>query len=207
MLGHGSAPEASEPGECVEGDSGGRRHVQRVDPVHDRNRDNNIGHRQGGFRQARPLGPEKQGHTNGVIGAGHLGLQFGETDGRDSAVGRRTWGQGGDDETGRPHLEQPGRPRRQPGERHVQDMSDGHPDRPAVERVGTGGVQKNTGYPESGGIAEQGADVLVVVEALEDGDKGRDLPRQPVRPRRRPVAVLHRWGRGGWPRPQHLGAG
>jgi len=55
----------------------------------------------------------------------------------------------------------------------VEDMPDGHPDRPAVERVGAGGVQEDAPQPEGGGFAEPGPDFLGVVEALEDGYEGR----------------------------------
>jgi hypothetical protein len=49
-------------------------------------------------------------------------------------------------------------------------MPNGHPDRPAVERVGARRVEEDACHPEGGGVAEQGPDVLMVVEALEDGD-------------------------------------
>ena len=52
-------------------------------------------------------------------------------------------------------------------------MSDGHPDRSAVERVGAGRIEQEAGHPERGGIAEEGPDVLVIIESLEDGDQPR----------------------------------
>jgi hypothetical protein len=49
-------------------------------------------------------------------------------------------------------------------------MPNGHPDRPAVERVSARRVEEEACHPEGGGVTEQGPDVLMVVEALEDGD-------------------------------------
>jgi catechol 2,3-dioxygenase-like lactoylglutathione lyase family enzyme len=53
----------------------------------------------------------------------------------------------------------------------VEDVPNGYPDRPAVERVGARRVQEDACHSEGGGVAEQGPDILMVVEALEDGDE------------------------------------
>ena len=52
-------------------------------------------------------------------------------------------------------------------------MTNGYPDRPTVKGVSARRVQENAFQPEGGGVAEQGPDVLMVVEALEDGDERR----------------------------------
>ena len=117
------------------------------------------------------LRPQEESHTAGATRAGHLSLQLGEPDGGRPAVGRRVGRQRGHEEAGGPHPVQPCRPRDQPGERDVEDMPYRNPDRPAVEGIGGGRIEEDTAHPEGGGVAEQGPDVLVVVEALEDGDE------------------------------------
>ena len=75
--------------------------------------------------------------------------------------------QRGDQEPGGPHLAQGDGPWLQPGEGHLQHVSDRHPDRPAVERIGTGRVEQYRPHPEGGRVSEQGPDVLVVVQSLQ----------------------------------------
>ena len=130
-----------------------------------------VGGRPGRFRQARSLRPQEESHTAGATRAGHPSLQLGEPDGGRPAGGRRVGRQRGHEEAGGPHPVQPCRPRDQPGERDVEDMPDRNPDRPAVEGIGGGRIEEDAAHPEGGGVAEQGPDVLVVVEALEDGDE------------------------------------
>ena len=57
------------------------------------------------------------------------------------------------------------------GERDAQHVPERHPGRPPVERVGGRGVEEDGVGAEGGGVAEDGADVLVVVDALEDDDR------------------------------------
>ena len=61
----GRVPDGSpsEFGERVEGDCGGCRDVQRVDPVRHRYVDHDVGGRQGRACQARSLGTQEESHT------------------------------------------------------------------------------------------------------------------------------------------------
>src|SRR5690606_33262001 len=71
-------------------------------------------------------------------------------------------------------LPQPGQrpgPAVHPGPGHPQDVAGGHPDAAPVERVGGRRVDQHGVDAEGGRVAEQGAEVLVVVEALGQDDE------------------------------------
>ncbi len=81
------------------------------------------------------------------------------------------------------------------GERHVQYVAHRDPDTPPVERVGALLIEEDGIQAEGGGVPEQRAEVLEVVERLEDGDPagpGQEVGdrggRKPVRRRQNPAS-------------------
>ena len=73
------------------------------------------------------------------------------------------------------------------GERHPQHVPERHPRGASVEGVGGRRVQHHTVHPEGGRVAEEGADVLVIVHAFDHEQAARAGRELVDRCRRRPV--------------------
>ena len=155
-----AAPPGASPsqGEAVQRHRRGRRHVERIDA-----RGHGYAHRpaHGQHRraQARALRPDHDGHP--------LALQLlGDRPRGCSALER-----GVSANSVKPlsaHQAERRRPGAKTGERDPQHQAERDPDAPAVERVGTGGVDQDGAGAESGSVAEDGTQVFLVVHPLDD---------------------------------------
>ena len=151
----------------VKDNGGGGGHVEGVHTGSQRNAHPTVG------------GPERRGREPFAFGADQEGHPGSSGDGSDVlGVGCRRQSQ--HLEAGGPKLAESRRPVGSPGERQPKGMSHRHPDAPAVERVGRGRVEDNPAGTEGGRIAEQGAQVLMVVHAFdhEEAVSGRGHVRE-----------------------------
>src|SRR5690606_10677796 len=151
----------SAPVHGVEGDRAGRGDVERIHPAGHGDPHRLVGGGDGLFGQSGAFGPEQ--HRYPTL----LGVGFPQRDG----VGAR--GEGQDPEVVVFEQFEVFGPAVQAGEGHAEHVAHGDPDAAPVQRVGAAGAEQDAVDAEGGGVAEDGAEVLVVADAFQHCEAAR----------------------------------